>query len=549
LNIGDRITKLRKEAGLSQEAFAEKLGVSRQSVSKWESGSATPDLNKVIDMCELFGVSSDYLISGKESTAAEKANSEEDVEEKIYEEVYVGEEYPEEIYDESPASESNIKADRKNSKKKKIQTIAIILACCIMIAAIIPLSFAGYKKLRTKSDSNSAVQPSVNESTAVYPYVLVHGMGGWGESAGINSVSPYWGASTGSLSEYLRGEGHQVYEATVGPFSSAWDRACELYAQLTGTTVDYGAAHSKEHGHDRYGKQYTTPLYTEWGKENEDGQPNKINLIGHSFGGTTIRLLASLMEYGSKAEQSASPDDLSPLFKGGKGEWINSITTLCSPHNGSTLYYVVDKENLIPSALGILQFAGGIVDKFEGGMIDFQLEHFGITSDSQDATSLINKSFMSGKDNAFYDLSPHGAKELNQIIKTVNSIYYFSYSYCTTEKSKISDNQIPLNSTILVLKPTATLIGSYTNTADDAPVKIDESWLPNDGLVNVVSAKYPTTEKHTDYTEGMKIARGIWHVLPTRTGHHGTVIGMDGNTQETHEFYTNLIVMINALPK
>ena len=71
---------------------------------------------------------------------------------------------------------------------------------------------------------------------------------------------------------------------------------------------------------------------------------------------------------------------------------------------------------------------GGIADKLDSDMIDFQLEHFGITSDSQDATSLINKSFMNGKDNAFYDLSPHGAKELNQSIKTVKSIYYFFYS-------------------------------------------------------------------------------------------------------------------------
>ncbi|MBR3803192.1 MAG: helix-turn-helix domain-containing protein [Clostridia bacterium] len=547
MSIGDRIMQLRKEAGLSQEAFAEKLGVSRQSVSKWESDSATPDLNKVIAICELFGVSSDYLLCGKEDSPVSETSAEPEA--KIYEEVYVGEENPEEIYEEVNEAETNEEKNTKSSRNKKAKVIAVVLACCILIAAIIPISVAGYKKLRAKYDDPAVVQPSVNESAVVYPYVLVHGMGGWGEGAGINSVSPYWGASTGSLSEYLRGEGHQVYEVNVGPFSSAWDRACELYAQLTGTTVDYGAAHSKEHGHDRYGKEYTTPLYTDWGTKTPGDQLHKINLVGHSFGGTTIRLLASLLEYGSEAEQSASPDDLSPLFKGGKGEWINSITTLCSPHNGSTLYYVVDKENLIPSALGILQFAGGIVDKIEGGMIDFQLEHFGITSDSQDATSLINKSFMSGKDNAFYDLSPHGAKELNQSIKTVKSIYYFSYSYCTTEKSKISDNQIPLNSTILVLKPTATLIGSYTNTADDAPIKIDESWLPNDGLVNVVSAKYPEGESHTDYKQGIKIERGIWHVLPTRTGHHGTVIGMDGNTQETHEFYTNLITMINALPR
>ncbi len=554
MSIADRIIKLRKEAGLSQETFAEKLGVSRQSVSKWESGNVMPDLNNLVAMCELFGVSSDYILYGKENTLPqekEEDSADEEPKEKAHEEVYIGGDSVEDVceevciveeYTETPYVTVTETAEGKAAKpkrKKKAKIVAVVLACCILIAAIIPIPFGGYRKLWAK----------FTEDPVVYPYVLVHGMGGYGEGSGLNSVSPYWGSSTGSLSEYLRDEGYQVYEANVGPFSSAWDRACELYAQLTGTTVDYGEAHSKEHGHERYGKEYTTPLYTEWGNETEGGQMQKINLVGHSFGGNTIRLLASLMEYGSEAEQKASADDISPLFEGGKGEWINSITTLCSPHNGSTLYYVVDSETLITLALSTLQLAGGITNIFDSQMVDFQLEHFGIISDLNDANSLIDNGFASGKDNAFYDLSPHGAKELNRSIQTVESIYYFSYSYCTTEKSAFSDNQTPIRTTLSILKPIAMLIGSYTNTADDAPVKIDERWLPNDGLVNVVSAKYPSGENHTDFTQGMKIEKGIWHVLPTLTGHHGTVIGMDGNTEETHSFYTDLFTMVDALPR
>ena len=74
------------------------------------------------------------------------------------------------------------------------------------------------------------------------PVVFVHGLMGWGQRAGINAVLPYWGMTTGSLTSYLNSLGYETYSATVGPISSAWDRACELYAQLTGTTVDYGAA-------------------------------------------------------------------------------------------------------------------------------------------------------------------------------------------------------------------------------------------------------------------------------------------------------------------
>ena len=60
--LADKIIDLRKKNGWSQEELAEQLGVSRQSVSKWESGMSVPDLNKIIAMSELFGVSTDYLL-------------------------------------------------------------------------------------------------------------------------------------------------------------------------------------------------------------------------------------------------------------------------------------------------------------------------------------------------------------------------------------------------------------------------------------------------------------------------------------------------------
>ena len=60
--LADKIILLRKKQGWSQEELAERLEVSRQSVSKWESGLSIPDLNKIIGMSELFGVSTDYLL-------------------------------------------------------------------------------------------------------------------------------------------------------------------------------------------------------------------------------------------------------------------------------------------------------------------------------------------------------------------------------------------------------------------------------------------------------------------------------------------------------
>ncbi len=60
--LADKIIDLRKKNGFSQEELAEKMNVSRQSVSKWESAQSVPDLNKIIMLSEIFGVSTDYLL-------------------------------------------------------------------------------------------------------------------------------------------------------------------------------------------------------------------------------------------------------------------------------------------------------------------------------------------------------------------------------------------------------------------------------------------------------------------------------------------------------
>ena len=60
--LADKIIDLRKRAGYSQEELAEQLGVSRQSISKWEGAQSIPDMNKILAMANLFGVSTDYLL-------------------------------------------------------------------------------------------------------------------------------------------------------------------------------------------------------------------------------------------------------------------------------------------------------------------------------------------------------------------------------------------------------------------------------------------------------------------------------------------------------
>ncbi len=520
MTTGEKILKLRKDNGLSQEAFSEKLGVSRQSVSKWESGASIPETDKILAMSEMFSVSTDYLLKEDNEPSP-----------------------PQEI-EEAPVTEP----EKENKPKKKTgikKIVAIAVALCILITAIcVPVHFGGIKE----------VWWAICGGKVQYPYVLVHGLGGWGESTGINNTLTYWGSTTGDLTLYLKEQGHEVYAPSVGPLSSTWDRVCELYAQLTGTTVDYGEAHAKAHNHARYGRTYSTPLIENWGKKINGGQTVKINLIGHSFGGATVRLLTSLLEYGNEAETAVTGDETSPLFTGGKGDWVNSVTALCAPHNGSSLTCIIDSIGTLAGFTDSTQLLVSLCFGIAGiaspasGVYDFMLDQFGIgeiNGDRSAVTNAVKTVTESGNDHAGYDLSPDGAAELNKTIKTVDGVYYFSYSFTTTTQGNLLGSQVPQSGTFAVLYPTAFAMGAYKGTTPGG-ITIDESWLPNDGLVNVISAQCPSTEQGVPFDEN-KINKGIWNIMPTRDGDHGKVIGLDADTLTTHSFYDELFSMIESL--
>ena len=65
MNIGEKLFELRKEKNLSQEDVAEKLNVTRQTVSKWETNQSTPDFDKILPLCELFEIGTEELLTGK----------------------------------------------------------------------------------------------------------------------------------------------------------------------------------------------------------------------------------------------------------------------------------------------------------------------------------------------------------------------------------------------------------------------------------------------------------------------------------------------------
>ena len=82
MNLGKRLIELRKEKHLSQEEAAEKLNVTRQTISKWETDASTPDFDKIVPICELYGITSEELLTGNKPEERALSTSDNDEQKK-----------------------------------------------------------------------------------------------------------------------------------------------------------------------------------------------------------------------------------------------------------------------------------------------------------------------------------------------------------------------------------------------------------------------------------------------------------------------------------
>ncbi len=354
--------------------------------------------------------------------------------------------------------------------------------------------------------------------TTDYTYVFVPGLIGWGDDSLMDNVIAYFGTFSGNLMRYLRARGLDCHSATMSPENSAWDRACELYAQLTGTKTDYGAAHSERCHHARYGKDYTgKALIDDFDAE------HKVNLIGHSFGGATILEFLELLANGDETEMEKTGAQTSSLFEGGKSDWVYSLTTLASPTNGTTLYEVSNPETVTPE----------IVDSYPGKAIMKMV----------DAITL--KRTRPFSDTAVYDMRLDRAQELARSWETIDSVYYFSYC-CTCSQPGIAGTQVPKSEMVFIMKPLSTAIGMFQGETKGG-VKIDDKWRENDGLVNTISERAPFGAPQKDIDMD-NIETGIWNVFPTLHADHMFFSGGFFRTTDVRTFYVDYIQLINTLP-
>ncbi len=350
-------------------------------------------------------------------------------------------------------------------------------------------------------------------------YVFVHGLSGWGSYDRINEFIPYWGLTGGSIIRYLNNQGFESYAASVDPTGSAWDRACELYAQLAGTRVDYGEAHSKAAGHERFGKDFSKRALL------DDFGSSDITLIGHSFGGATIRLFSEILKNGSEEERKATAEgDLSPFFKGGNGDHLVAIVTLAAPTNGTTAYDMYEDSSFNLSAINI-------PDEYEK---------------NSDAVSKGTKPVIDGRaswDYASYDMHIDNAMAMNERITTFDDIYYFAYPCSSTiigeDGKPAPDPSITEN----IFMKGAVYMTRYKGSTKGG-FEIDEYWQSNDGLVNEISAGAPFGAPKEAYSEGASLVPGRWYVMPTFRGDHMSLQGGLTKRINVKPFYLELATML-----
>lgn len=126
MEFNNKLYELRKQKGLSQEELANRLNVSRQTISKWEVGDSTPDMEKLIAMSDLFGISLDELILDKAPEPAPTVQA--PAQSELYKDI-----------------KEKVLTDENRKKMKKGAKIALIIFGIIL--AIDAISFAVYVAL------------------------------------------------------------------------------------------------------------------------------------------------------------------------------------------------------------------------------------------------------------------------------------------------------------------------------------------------------------------------------------------------------------------
>ena len=405
--------------------------------------------------------------------------------------------------------------------------------------------------------TKATVPRMVVEKRNDFPIVLVHGAVGWGETDLWNHVMRYYGFTRGNIPKMYRMMGIECCSPALGPYNCAWDRACDLWAQLVGGTVDYGKVHAERYHHDRYGRTYDEPLIKDWGKLDDEGKRKKICLIGHSFGAPTIRAFLSILAEGSAEEREATPEsELSEFFKGGKADWVHAITTMAGVNNGLTLVEVFPVW-FLSSGWSFLHFLISLIMDIPIArwIYDMKFDQYHLTSKPGGIyTSLWEK--LKGARNIsrrqlnsmVYETTFNGAAEFQRTYPgPYPNVYYFCHAGAATE---YNDKGYAVTRREL-FSPTRA-VGPITGALKKKPTKtkpgFDESWRQSDTLVSVRTAQNPLAEPAMDYPGFADCQPGIWNKMPLESKDHLAFMGCGEDLEMYGAFMTTVALRMLNLP-
>ena len=372
--------------------------------------------------------------------------------------------------------------------------------------------------------------------TNTYPLILVPGLLGYGEQQKLlNRCLPYFGMTAGSAVHIAESAGISAHTASFQPLSGIWERTCELFAQISGGTVDYGADYSLRHNIARYGKSYNGFL------PNFEQGSRKIILVAHGFGAPVARLLTYLLANGSPKEKGQGYD-YTPLFEGGHGDAVHAVVTIAGNNDGTTLfqgldYYVPDWKKGIVSTLirSTAKTTGKTVEE--------------ATEDYLSAT----------EGNVFYEAGLDGMAAFNAQMEPNPDTYYLAFTGEVTEdytsriKEKIPDKvaslldidkggprspfagrlheAVTIQDVYLpgkkagVLAPTSAFLCFFQNHLPENPIVGAEA-KPNDGLINTNTSLAPSTEPVTGFSSVEKCYPGKWYQMPIEDRNHMSFLGL-----------------------
>ncbi|KAG5460147.1 MAG: hypothetical protein BJ554DRAFT_7840 [Olpidium bornovanus] len=334
------------------------------------------------------------------------------------------------------------------------------------------------------------------------PVVFVEGFMGRGTSGYWGDVDRYNRSRTRCCRRAARKR--RLLFVHLGSVSSLHDRACELFYQITGGTVDYGELHSKIHGHGRYGRTHggrrcsknpallrsPASFYRCCRSLNDPVGGSKLKLVSLSrtlppvVQQTPAALRRPQLRWRYHMARRAAAEGAE--FVGGKdeGDWVRSLTGISAPFRGTPAAHILGEKEDEPAKVHLLSFGSALYRLvhlylyadfpawIKAYLYDFNVDHWGFgrngsaetgkTSFSELLGNLACSKWAEGRDCAPYDLTPRRMAWVNRRSALCGKTYYQSFAASMTEVDSKSGFHLPMIHGVLPLTVLSYFVGRYS---------------------------------------------------------------------------------------